>query len=131
MDDQWPDDKIIALIDVASGLPISQSKLDELSKFKARIQKGEARPYDKFFIVVLCKKLLRKNQVQFSEPDREPDRIVEPDREPDHIVVKTYARSKADTAERDFRTDAIELANGVIIRFPKAGRKVNGAKELI
>ena len=123
MDDQWPDDKIIALIDFVSGLPISQSKLDELRKFKAWIQKGQARTYDKFYIVPLCKRLLRKNRVQFSVPDQ----VVEPDR----VVVKTYTGSKVDTADRHFRADAIELADQVIIRIPKAGPGENGKPEPI
>ena len=99
MDDQWPNDKIIALIDSVSGLPISQATRDDLRTFRARIQNGEIRTDDKNYVIALCKRLLRQKQ-ELKSADQDPDRI----------VVKTYTGSKTYTAEREFRADAIELA---------------------
>jgi hypothetical protein len=98
MDDQWPNDKMIALIDSVSGLPLSQATLNDLRTFRARIQSGEIRTDDKKYVIALCKRLLRQKE-ELKSNDHGPDRI----------VVKTYTGSKLHNAERYFRADAIEL----------------------
>lgn len=102
MNDHLRNDDLIASIDSALVLPLSQATLDNLRVYKTQIQKGVIQTDDKKYVIALCKRLLSKHASKLADDAKELS-------EQAKLVVKTYTGSQAE-AMRQFQADAINMA---------------------
>jgi hypothetical protein len=104
MDDQWSKEKLIALVDSVSVLPISHGTLDNLRTYRAQIQSGTIQTDDQNYVIALCQRLLRQQQ---NKLDNSKD--IFDDDQRSKIIVRTYSGSH-DEAVGFFKIDATSMA---------------------